>query len=51
MKTFEPSCDLATWKARYALTEKIRDFFRARNVQEVERPVLSRASGTDMHLD
>ncbi len=51
MKTFEPSCDLATWKARYALTEKIRDFFKARNVQEVETPVLSRASGTDVHLD
>ncbi len=51
MKTFEPSCDLETWKARFALTEKIRDFFKARRVQEVETPVLSRASGTDAHLD
>jgi len=51
MKSFEPSCDLATWKARFALTEKIREFFKARHVQEVETPVLSRASGTDAHLD
>ena len=51
MKTFEPSCDLATWKARFALTEKIREFFKTRHVQEVETPVLSRASGTDAHLD
>ena len=51
MKSFEPSCDLATWKARYALTEKIRAFFKVRHVQEVETPVLSRASGTDAHLD
>lgn len=48
---FRPTCDLETWKARNLLTEKVRRFFRARNVQEVETPVLSRASGTDAHLD
>lgn len=51
MVNFRPTCDLETWKARNLLTEKVRRFFRARNVQEVETPVLSRASGTDAHLD
>lgn len=48
---FRPTCDLETWKARNLLTEKVRRFFRTRNVLEVETPVLSRASGTDAHLD
>lgn len=51
MVNFRPTCDLETWKARNLLTGKVRRFFRARNVQEVETPVLSRASGTDAHLD
>ena len=48
---FEPNCSLETWKARLALTEKVRAFFKARGVMEVSTPVLSRASGTDAHLD
>lgn len=51
MTGFEPSCDLSTWKARARLTAKVRNFFADRNVLEVETPVLSRASGTDAHLD
>ncbi|MCK9181369.1 MAG: EF-P lysine aminoacylase EpmA [Fibrobacteraceae bacterium] len=51
MMDFRPSCDLETWKARLALTEKIRQFFASRSVLEVHTPVLSRASGTDAHLD
>lgn len=48
---FRPSCSLETWKARIALTEKVRRFFKERGVLEVETPVLSRACGTDAHLD
>lgn len=51
MTGFRPSCDLSTWKARAHLTAKVREFFRDRGVLEVETPVLSRASGTDAHLD
>ncbi len=51
MNSFRPSCTLETWKARAALTEKVRRFFKARGVLEVETPVLSRACGTDAHLD
>lgn len=50
-KNFFPSCDLETWKARAALSEKVRDFFKRRGVLEVNTPVLSRACGTDAHLD
>ena len=48
---FRPSCSRETWKNRLALTQKVRAFFQKRNVLEVETPVLSRASGTDAHLD
>ncbi len=51
MKPFLPNCSLETWKARAALTAKVRKFFEVRGVLEVETPVLSRASGTDAHLD
>ncbi len=51
MKSFLPNCSLETWKARTALTAKVRKFFEVRGVLEVETPVLSRASGTDAHLD
>lgn len=48
---FRPNCGLETWKARLLLSEKVRNFFKARDVLEVNTPVLSRASGTDAHLD
>ena len=36
---------------RAAVVQQVRDFFKARNVLEVETPVLSHGSPTDCHLD
>lgn len=49
--SWKPSCTLRTWKQRKDLILGIRSFFHTRNVLEVEVPVLSRAMGTDPHLD
>lgn len=48
---FAPSCSRETWLARGKLLRKVREFFEARNVLEVETPSLSFASGTDPNLD
>ena len=36
---------------RAKIIQKVRDFFKARNVLEVETPVMSHGSPTDCHLD
>lgn len=48
--TWQPSADLATLQQRAAMLRHIREFFHARNVLEVDTPVLARYGVTDPHL-
>ena len=47
----EPTCSLQHLKARANMLQKIRAFFVARNVLEVETPLLCQATGTDPNLE
>ena len=47
---FQPSCELTALHARATMYVQIRQFFAARDVLEVETPVLSQAGVTDVHL-
>ncbi|WP_372491095.1 EF-P lysine aminoacylase EpmA [Acinetobacter amyesii] len=47
---FQPSCELTALRARATMYAQIRQFFAARDVLEVETPVLSQAGVTDVHL-
>ncbi|PVZ86865.1 EF-P lysine aminoacylase GenX [Serratia sp. S1B] len=49
-QTFQPTCDIQALKARAKMYQRIRQFFAERDVLEVETPVLSQASVTDVHL-
>ncbi len=51
MRDWQPSASLETLKNRARLLQRIRAFFHARQVLEVETPVLSRAGVTDPHLE
>ncbi|XID74180.1 EF-P lysine aminoacylase EpmA [Alkanindiges sp. WGS2144] len=47
---FGPTASLQAIRARARLYQQIRDFFRRRDVLEVETPLLSSAAVTDVHL-
>ncbi|WP_428615138.1 elongation factor P--(R)-beta-lysine ligase [Pseudoalteromonas sp.] len=47
---WQPSADIETLRERAAIIRRIREFFYARDVMEVETPSLSAASVTDVHL-
>ena len=47
---WRPTASLANLKLRAALLEKLRAFFEARGMLEVDTPVLSYAGATDRHL-
>ena len=47
---WQPSADFATLRARANVLANIREFFRARNVLEVDTPAMSYAAVTDIHL-
>ena len=47
---WQPAATLATLAARAALNARLRHFFAARGVLEVETPQLCHHSGTDPHL-
>lgn len=47
---YQPSCGLDALKARAQLYRQLRAFFDAREVLEVETPVISHAAVTDVHL-
>lgn len=48
---WRPSCSIKALKERAAMVASIREFFRLRNVIEVDTPGLSLAAVTDPHLD
>lgn len=50
MAQWQPTGSIETLRQRAEIIHAIRDFFRARNVLEVETPALSRYSVTDQHL-
>jgi len=51
MNTWRASCSQSNLKARAALYALIRAFFVARDVLEVETPLLSASTATDPHLE
>jgi lysyl-tRNA synthetase class 2 len=48
---WRPSGNSATWKERARLLRLVREFFHARDVLEVETPVLARTTVTDPAID
>ncbi len=51
MSDWQPGSSLQLLKARAAMLDSIRQFFRAHEVLEVETPLLARAPGTDVYID
>ena len=51
MADWKPSAPLAMLKTRARLLQRIRAFFQAREVLEVETPLLSSAAVTDPHIE
>lgn len=49
--SWRPSCDLETARLRARMLAAARGFFAARNVLEVETPLLSRAAVSDPHIE
>jgi elongation factor P--(R)-beta-lysine ligase len=47
---FRPAASIAVLGARAAMLARCREFFAARGVLEVETPILSQATVTDVHL-
>jgi len=50
MLTWQPTATFSTLKKRAEILQQIRHFFAARNVLEVETPLLSHATVTDPHV-
>ncbi|GHC30582.1 elongation factor P--(R)-beta-lysine ligase [Kushneria pakistanensis] len=48
---WRPGATIEVLHARAAIMRRIRDFFHARDVLEVETPVLGHAGSSDVHLD
>lgn len=51
MIAWQPTASIETLKARAVFLANIRAFFAAREVWEVQTPLLGRYAGTDLHLD
>ncbi len=49
--SWQPSASLDNLKQRARMLQKLRAFFSARDVLEVETPMMSRAGTTDLHID
>ena len=50
LRDWQPSASIDALRQRAALTREIRRFFEARGVLEVETPLLSYATATDVHV-
>jgi elongation factor P--(R)-beta-lysine ligase len=50
MNDWQPTASLENLKLRAKLLDKLRQFFAARGVLEVDTPALSRAGATDRHI-
>ena len=50
MKAWRPTASVENLKKRAEIIAKIRNFFAKRNILEVETPLLSHATVTDVHL-
>jgi lysyl-tRNA synthetase class 2 len=50
MPDWRPAATLETLRLRARMLDRLRDFFAARGVLEVETPILSQAAPTDPHL-
>ena len=50
MNDWRPTASLETLKLRAEMLAKLRQFFAARGVMEVDTPALSRAGATDRHI-
>lgn len=50
MNKWQPSASIENLKQRANIIKKIREFFAAKNVLEVETPLLNKATVTDLHL-
>ncbi len=48
---WQPSASIHTLKARAEFIHSIRQFFMSKNMWEVETPLLSNNTVTDLHLD
>jgi lysyl-tRNA synthetase class 2 len=48
---WQPTAEIATLRERARLMGRVRAFFAARHVLEVETPVLGHGGSTDVHLD
>lgn len=48
---WQPTCSIESLRLRAKLLQKIRSYFSARDVLEVETPLLSHSCGTDPYLD
>ena len=51
MTDWRPCASLPMLRARAGLLRRLRDFFAARDILEVETPVLSRAASSELHLE
>ena len=51
MTAWKPSASVTTLKTRARLLQRIRAFFQARAVLEVETPLMSSAAVTDPHIE
>ena len=51
LSDWQPSCHIDALRLRAEVLHKIRGFFLARGVLEVETPLLGHSCGTDPHLD
>ena len=50
LSDWQPSCHIDALRLRAEVLHKIRGFFLARGVLEVETPLLGHSCGTDPHL-
>ncbi len=51
LNAWQPTCSIDYLQLRAKVLQKIRNYFAARNVLEVETPLLGHSCGTDPHLD